>query len=97
MDCKQSKPKAKSLIPICTKRLPTRRAIGPKKQSSARPGEVTGLRIVCCDLRASLFPAARRSSEHESFRAKSRDPVTLLHYRATGFFDFSRVYGIRSG
>jgi molecular chaperone GrpE len=36
----------------------------PKEQSFARPGEVIGLRIVCCDLRASLFPAARRSSEH---------------------------------
>ncbi len=54
----------KSLIRTYTKRLPTSRAKPRKEQSSARPGEVIVLRIVCCDLHASLFPAARQSSEY---------------------------------
>jgi Molecular chaperone GrpE (heat shock protein) len=54
----------KSLIRTCTKPLPTSRARPPKKRSFAKPGAVIGLRIASCDLRASLFPVALRSSEH---------------------------------
>jgi molecular chaperone GrpE (heat shock protein) len=52
---------------ICMKRLPTSRASLPKERSFARPGEGIGLRIACCDPRASLFPAALRRSERACF------------------------------
>src|SRR5439155_22463619 len=79
MDCRQSKPREKNSIQICTKRLRMNRAGSRKEPLSARLAAVIDTRTAYCGRRALSFHQARLpKGVRLSFRAQLRNLSLLL-------------------